>query len=664
MVQQNQLSAELAAVPLGGVLGILWRALLTKISGGLLHGDGCEESSAAKTKAAYGLSSSLELETEPEEPEPNSPRSEPDCEPALPADVAAEDEKKRKAQAKASTTPRPESSLPARRFPRLACEAARATLLLACGAAVALAFYGPSAVHRGPVAQQPAEIAELPIDAAGSTVATSTSASPVAADSPKLSAVATASDASAGSVAAAAPLVSALPTTQDTAGPEQSARDQTFTVPLMRQRVPVNTVGGVTFYKSAYFGNIHVGSPPMPFKVVFDTGSGHLILPSTYCHSETCRAHARYRRSKSMTARDIDYDGTTVAPGAPRDQITVSFGTGEVTGVFIEDVVCISPDESAAFAAAPQVDGDAPLPKGCMKLRLIAATEMSESPFKTFHFDGVLGLGLDGLSQAREFNFFDVIAEAIESWGGDRANTFAVFLADSDQEESKITFGGWNEAHLSEPLRWNSVLDPEMGHWAINVRGLRVDNETLGFCREGCKAVVDTGTSLLAVPTAAFPELYELMRHPAQQAGHCTGRGPELHIELDDFTVTLGPQDYARTERAHPSVTPRFEDARNDTRSAHGERIRDDMFCKPMLMSLDLPAPLGPKLFILGEPVLRKYYTVYDGGAKRVGFGRAVHKRTTSAVDYVRSSLSTEDKDYLNIPRSIFDLFRLRRSLR
>jgi len=39
-------------------------------------------------------------------------------------------------------------------------------------------------------------------------------------------------------------------------------------------------------------------------------------------------------------------------------------------------------------------------------------------------------------------------------------------------------------------------------------------------------------------------------------------------------------------------------------------------------MTMDLPAPIGPKLFILGEPILRKYYTVYDSSAPpRIGFG-------------------------------------------
>merc|ERR1719387_2114485 len=119
-----------------------------------------------------------------------------------------------------------------------------------------------------------------------------------------------------------------------------------FSVKLTRQRVPVNSNDGVTYHKSAYFGELTVGDPPVTFTVVFDTASGHLILPSTYCHSDTCKVHTRYRRSMSETAKDIDYDGTLVEPGQPRDQITISFGTGEVTGVFVQDIVCLGDEES------------------------------------------------------------------------------------------------------------------------------------------------------------------------------------------------------------------------------------------------------------------------------------------------------------------------------
>jgi len=47
--------------------------------------------------------------------------------------------------------------------------------------------------------------------------------------------------------------------------------------------------------------------------------------------------------------------------------------------------------------------------------------------------------------------------------------------------------------------------------------------------------------------------------------------------------------------------------------------------CIPMLMFMDLPAPLSPKTMIFGEPVLQKYYTVFDAIVPQVGFATAHH---------------------------------------
>merc|ERR1719263_1021384 len=45
--------------------------------------------------------------------------------------------------------------------------------------------------------------------------------------------------------------------------------------------------------------------------------------------------------------------------------------------------------------------------------------------------------------------------------------------------------------------------------------------------------------------------------------------------------------------------------------------------CKPRVMPVNLPPPLGPNLFLLGEPVLSRYYSVYNWGNMSIGFGLA-----------------------------------------
>lgn len=456
----------------------------------------------------------------------------------------------------------------------------------------------------------------------------------------------------------------------------------------------MHSTGGVVQHKSAYYGQVALGGPQAQvFEVVFDTGSGHLVLPSTMCRSQTCLDHRRYKRKASLLAEDVDVDGTPVRPGQMRDQITVSFGTGEVTGVFVRDRVCLgSPVQVAASLPESEATGpgtsllqkskierpnataqvsensaiqEAPItsisaadalalaaaakgqiPKagpaldalraaaqiaypreiggGCVDMRLVATTEMSEDPFSSFEFDGVLGMGLSGLSQTSEFNFLETAA-ASGTWdpipGFER--TFAVFLAISDEEQSEITFGGWQTSHLreGEQLAWNQVRDADLGYWQLEIFSITANGVKTNFCDDGCRAVVDTGTSLLGVPSSLGRSLATALRHNAGPEGLCDGTAPLLEIDLGNFTIVLDPADYARPEVASQEL--RAAASAPSTAAGINSSNVSSRVCVPMLMHIDLPQPLNPKTLILGEPVLQRYYTAFDAGAKRIGFATA-----------------------------------------
>jgi len=429
-------------------------------------------------------------------------------------------------------------------------------------------------------------------------------------------------------------------------------------IDLERQTMTLYSGTDITYYKVAYYATLKLGTPSVGYTFVFDTGSGHLILPSAYCQTEACLAHKRYRRSSSSSAQDIDADGTVVGPNDPRDQLTIQFGTGEVTGVFVDELVCMEDralqhngtvnssdlnDSSALVESGVKKDGD----PGCVRMRMIAATEMSSEPFKTFVFDGILGLGLDSLSRTPEFNFMHVLSGMVGNWGqAELPGTFAMFLGEGE-EKSEMLLGGWSQQHLDGDLFWNPVHEPELGHWMINVKSIRVDDQVLTYCDEGCRAVVDSGTSLMAVPSITFAELYDMMWHQAAIDGDCYGRGPQLHIELDHFTITLGPEDYSKPQWfSSPSTSEEFgaNPAFDGASDNHGP-VRRDVYCRPLLMTMDIPEPVGPKLFILGEPVLRKYYTVYDTEEKRVGIGRAYHKPQEAQAESRDLDLKWEEDD-------------------
>eukprot|EP00411_Alexandrium_monilatum_P051493 CAMPEP_0175471430 /NCGR_PEP_ID=MMETSP0095-20121207/73359_1 /TAXON_ID=311494 /ORGANISM="Alexandrium monilatum, Strain CCMP3105" /LENGTH=118 /DNA_ID=CAMNT_0016772889 /DNA_START=1 /DNA_END=358 /DNA_ORIENTATION=+ len=70
-----------------------------------------------------------------------------------------------------------------------------------------------------------------------------------------------------------------------------------------------------------------------------------------------------------------------------------------------------------------------------------------------------------------------------------------------------------------------------------------------------------------------------------------------------------GPESSAPMTAAAPGGSSTAVDAR----SSAGERAEAD--------AREPPGAAGAELFILGEPVLHRYYTVYDWKEKRIGFG-------------------------------------------
>lgn len=109
-----------------------------------------------------------------------------------------------------------------------------------------------------------------------------------------------------------------------------------FLIPLRRETVPIRRQGKIVTYKTSYSGVIHLGVPAQEFRVVFDTGSGHVVVPAAGCQSEACLVHKSYNLLESETAVAIKSDGAALKPDELADEVTIGFGTGEIKGQFCE----------------------------------------------------------------------------------------------------------------------------------------------------------------------------------------------------------------------------------------------------------------------------------------------------------------------------------------
>jgi len=381
---------------------------------------------------------------------------------------------------------------------------------------------------------------------------------------------------------------------------------------LPLQRVMTRTPTSTTAW-SSYYGIADIGGSKL--RLSFDTASGLVVLPSAKCGTLACIEKRRYKPRESPTAIDINADGSLVQPGrrqaprsAPRDHITVGttnldLGDGLVAGQLLQEIVCFLLPRAGKHETV------------CTEMGVLAATNMTEAPFRGMPNDGILGLGLSNLSIRSVFNF---VTESQEQHGWP-SQQFAFMFGSVGGE---LALGGHNPARLASPLAWVPVLRPEEGFWQVRIHAVRVGNRTIDGCTAsaGCRGVVDTCASSLGVPAPMADRLLAALSVPNQQAavrhvsdgsshggdaGHC----PDLHLDLDNgLTLTVHASEYAAVLGG----------------------------CVPRAAALQLPSEFSG-VFLLGELVLQRYYSVFDVESRRIGFGLAA---TEPAV--VDGSLAAE----------------------
>lgn len=323
-------------------------------------------------------------------------------------------------------------------------------------------------------------------------------------------------------------------------------------------------------HKTEYWGQIYVGTPAKKFTVIFDTGSGNLILPSSACMSAGCQPHEKYEPKNSESSVQVGKKGVSLkdAPDQKKES-TIKFGTGKIHGHFYKDNICLA-------------EGSA-----CMTANFVGTDMESESPFAQCSFDGIMGLGFKDLSMGDGFNMVDDIV----SEGALAKHQFSVYLTDAGGSE--ISFGGYKQSQAASEVFWVPVS--RQSYWQIGIDDVTFNNARTGLC-EKCQVAVDTGTSLLAGPS----EVVQALGSRLDVRDDCSNfeKLPFLGFSIGDTVLNLKPDDYIDNSGQSCSVS---------------------------MMTLDVPPPKGP-LFIFGDPFLRRFLTVYDRDGPRVGFAVAQHE--------------------------------------
>jgi hypothetical protein len=309
------------------------------------------------------------------------------------------------------------------------------------------------------------------------------------------------------------------------------------------------------YQDAQYYGPINAGSPAQTLNVIYDTGSSNLWLSDIKPKWGPLSPHHYYNHEKSSTYKA---NGTI---------FNIMYGSGPVSGFYSADTVILGDVaiDDYTFAEVNNTKGLGPA-------------------YGIGHFDGICGMAWDDISVD---NVMTPVRALVNS--GKLADSVFAFYLGSGGAKGELTLGGVDPAHYTGDFTYTPVqqtVPGKWGYWEIKMQGLLVGGQSMTTVT---KAIVDSGTSLLAAPKADVAAIakavgaHTVLPIPPfnrEYMINCTSPAPDIDINIDGKLYTLTKEQYI---------------------------INDAGQCLFAMTGLDVPAPAGP-LYILGDVFMRAHY--------------------------------------------------------
>jgi len=323
---------------------------------------------------------------------------------------------------------------------------------------------------------------------------------------------------------------------------------------------------------SSYYGSIAVGTPPVAYDVVLDSGSADLWLVDSQC-TTNCNGFPPYNPSSSSSFTNAS------------KPFAITYGSGQASGYLAQDVV-----QMAGFQVQNQSLGLCDQISDGLLIQPVS---------------GLMGLGWQALSSSGAKPFWQALYESNvldQPLMAFYLTRFQNVTGAKTQEPGGVfTLGSTNTSLYTGQIDYQDIPSGFTSYWTLAIKNLTVNSNSVTVpSGQSSYAAIDTGTTLIGAPAAQVAAVYAQIPNSVAGTGNYDGYYLYPCSSNVNVAFSFGGQSW--------SISPTDF---NSGQISSGQCI-GSIFAYTGTSS-------GPG-WIIGDTFLKNVYTVFRANPASVGF--------------------------------------------
>ncbi|KAI5124252.1 hypothetical protein M0805_005101 [Coniferiporia weirii] len=341
---------------------------------------------------------------------------------------------------------------------------------------------------------------------------------------------------------------------------------------------------------STYFGSLAIGTPPVAFDVILDTGSSDLWVADSSCQTG-CDGITTFDASSSSSFKNLT------------SEFSITYGSGQAAGSLAEDTVQMS-----GFSVSNQT---------------FAVCDQISSGLLSSPVSGLMGLAFETIASSGATPFWQSLVEA-GAWDSPLMSFQLTRFGNAQNAQAleaggTFTMGFVNSSLYTGDIDYNDIPGGTGTYWIQEISQLTVQGNSVALTSGSSSyAAIDTGTTLVGGPANVIAEIFAQI--PGSQPGSGNYEGYYSYPCSTEVTVSMAfggsswsisPEDFQLTQLSESECLGAFFD-------------------------LDVGGSSTPS-WIVGDTFLKNVYSVFRYDPPSVGFANL-------------SSVATAQNDDLSAP--------------